>query len=65
MASSYITEMMEADDALRGLDAAITTLLSVNPARLHGDREYIDSGILALLLIRKRIDELPVQQAAE
>jgi hypothetical protein len=64
MASSYVVEMLEASDALRGLDASITTLLHVKPERLTGDRGYIDSGILALLLIRKRIDELPIRLVA-
>lgn len=65
MTSPYLIQQIKLDNALRELDTAITELLNTDPKRLVGDIEYIDSGILALKLIRRRIDELQVVQAAE
>ena len=53
--------------ALRDLDCAVETLQLTDPIRLYGDRTFIDGAILALLLVRKRIDDLTTvtAQAAE
>jgi hypothetical protein len=42
---------------LRELDNSTTELQVIDPKRLIGDRITIDSAILALMLVRQRIDE--------
>jgi hypothetical protein len=50
--------------ALRDLDCAVEVLQLTDPCRLYGDRAMIDGAILALMLVRKRIDDLSVRQVA-
>lgn len=52
--------------ALRDLSSAVDAIQKVDPRRLLGDRLLIDSAALALMMVRRRIDEIEgALQAAE
>jgi hypothetical protein len=65
MASQYVIDCIELDNALRQLHDAVDTIKSFHPARLTGDAEFILDDVCDLIELLGKIERVRIDDRAK